>query len=533
MIRTIVFSVVAGFLFTTFVSASLADQIGFAALQSVTTNLNGSGIRLAQPEAEVALSPPAWEIDPAGVGQPVTLFSYASDAGTATNYPNTLGANSGHAEAVGGIIYGISAGLATNLAHVDSLEANYFYSNYVGNDALPAIDDAIVNQSFTFGAVTSQVSIAQEQQLDSQYDNYAVQNNTLFVSAPNNGGPVCPPGTAYNSLSVAAFGVDSGSSYGPTLDNGRCKPDIAAPAPFTSFSTPVVSGVAALIMQAAARGDGGTDTVSAGDMRTVRALLLNGAVKPADWTNAITSPLDARYGAGVVNVFNAYEQLAGGKHGYSSSVEVSQGADHPPGTFGNPIGALRGWDFNTNTSSAIQDSINHYYFDITNAVPGTVFTATATLEWNRAYNPAYMINPGTINNLNLYLYNVSSGNLVASSVSTVDNVQQVYVPRLPAGRYDLQVWKAGGISISTPSETYALAFDFFSSQLSVSSAGGTVVLAWPLYPDGFGLAGSTNLLSPQWSTNNLPAAVIMGGTNVVTVSATSGYEFFRLQRPDF
>jgi hypothetical protein len=235
----------------------------------------------------------------------------------------------------------------------------------------------------------------------------------------------------------------------------------------------------------------------------------------------------------VLNVFNAYEQLVGGKHGYSGSEMVLLGASHPPGTFGSPINALRGWDFNTNTSSAFQDSFNDYYFDVTNSSPGTVFTATATLVWNRAYNPSYMISPGTINNLNLYLYDASSGALVASSVSTVDNVQHLYIPRLPAARYDLQVWKAGGLGISSASETYALAFDFFSTQLLVSESGGNVILSWPLYPDGFGVEASADLPSQQWSTNNLPLAVISGTTNVVTLSPTNGYEFFRLQRPDF
>ena len=70
-------------------------------------------------------------------------------------------------------------------------------------------------------------------------------------------------------------------------------------------------------MQAALRGDGGSDTNSAFDIRTIKALLLNGAVKPADWTNIAPSPLDTRYGAGVLNVLNSYEQLAGGRMGTS------------------------------------------------------------------------------------------------------------------------------------------------------------------------------------------------------------------------
>ena len=120
------------------------------------------------------------------------------------------------------------------------------------------------------------------------------------------------------------------SSVGPTVDNGRAKPDITAPASATSFSTPLVTGAAAVLMQAGLRGDGGGNTNAAADIRTVKALLLNGAVKPADWTNNPPSPLDPRYGAGMLNVFNSYEQLAGGKHGYIVSTSVSSGRPHPP-----------------------------------------------------------------------------------------------------------------------------------------------------------------------------------------------------------
>jgi hypothetical protein len=47
-------------------------------------------------------------------------------------------------------------------------------------------------------------------------------------------------------------------------------------------------------MQAGLRGDGGSSTNAAADLRTVKALLLNGAIKPTDWTNNVPSPLDTR-----------------------------------------------------------------------------------------------------------------------------------------------------------------------------------------------------------------------------------------------
>src|SRR5204862_3877198 len=99
-----------------------------------------------------------------------------------------------------------------------------------------------------------------------------------------NGGSVQSPSTAYNGISVGAFG--GSSSVGPTL-NGRCKPDLTAPEGLTSFSTPQVAGAAAILLQAAARGDGGSgSTTDLSDIRMVKALLLNAAQKPAAWTNS-------------------------------------------------------------------------------------------------------------------------------------------------------------------------------------------------------------------------------------------------------
>jgi len=47
------------------------DDIGVNLLRSVTTNLDGAGIRVAQPEA----SAPTFEVDPAATGQPEFLFT--------------------------------------------------------------------------------------------------------------------------------------------------------------------------------------------------------------------------------------------------------------------------------------------------------------------------------------------------------------------------------------------------------------------------------------------------------------------------
>jgi len=511
----------AAFFFCRAAPGQNLDEIGVTLLRAVTTNLDGSGIRVAQPEASLSLSEPIWEVNPASVGQPSALFTYISIDGATNFFPNALSSESGHADGVGANFYGLTGqGVATNVAHVDNYDADFFTSNYVFNlTPMPAA--SVVNQSFTFGPL----SISDQQGVDSAYDDYADTFGTLFVSAVANGGQVCAPGTDYNCIAVAAYGTGASSSIGPTIDNGRCKPDLTAPAGVTSFSTPQVAGAAAVLMQAGLRGDGGSDTSSAADLRTIKALLLNGAVKPADWTNSNSSPLDARYGAGVVNVFNAYEQLGGGKNNYSAAGSIPIGTAHPPLAGTNFIAALSGWDFNTNATSATSDAVNHYFF---NAVNGT---ATVTLVWNRQLGQTNYNN--CINDLDLFLYNCANSNLVASSTSRVDNVEEIFLPQLAAGSYDLQVLKNGGTNVVSDAETYALAWVFVAPTLSIANFGTNAALTWPVYPAGFRVEAATNLVSPVWNTNELSSPVITNRKNCLILSATNTAQFFRLRQPDF
>ena len=86
--------------------------------------------------------------------------------------------------------------------------------------------------------------------------------------------------------------------------------------------------------------------------------------------NALTalSPLDGRYGAGIVNVFNAWHQLSGGQHSFIESTTNDSGGAHPPGTNRADLAALTGWDFATLTNSggpvSDQERVNHYYFSL-------------------------------------------------------------------------------------------------------------------------------------------------------------------------
>lgn len=534
------------------VKAQSLDQIGVTLLRAVTTNLNGAGIRVAQPEPGDG-NVNYWQVGPASVGQPTNLFTYLSSSGTSSVFTNNLGLESGHANKVARQFYGIAftngiytnivTGVATNVAHVNNFDADYYVqlgyymtgptTNWVctlsGADAM----DQVVNQSFIFGSVPNPISVAMQQAIDTSYDNYAATNQTFFVSGAGNGGGVCPPSTCYNGVSVGAY--KNGQFYnsvGPTFDNGRCKPDIAAWGDATSYSTPQVSGAAAVLMQAALRGGDGVDTNAAADLRTIKALLLNGAVKPANWTNSNVFPLDARYGAGLLNVFNSYWQLMGGKHGATASNTVALNADHPPISATGAVSALSGWNFATNTSGKNGqqfDAIHHYFFNVSNTSPLVKFTVTATLAWNRQAGKT------SINDLDLCLYNCADSNLVAESVSYVNNVEHLYVTNLAQGRYDLQVWKAGGSGIVSSYEPYAVAWQFAPlPELAAVREGTNTLLTWPVYPAGFRIETRTNLLAGSaWATNGLPAAVITNGQNSIRLNMTNAAQFFRLRQPNF
>lgn len=501
------------------------DTIGGTLLRQVAPTLLGTGVPVGQPEGFNNGVDGAFEVNPSVVGQPTNLFTWISSNGVAGTFPNSVGSVSDHADSVAGNFYGNGSGVAPQVAHVDNYEADYFFNQFIAN--AQSISARVVNQSFIFAnADTSHLPTNQEQQIDSDYDDFAVQYGVLFVSGAGNSGSVYPAATCYNGIGVGVY--PGSTSFGPTPD-GRSKPDLVSPGSgATSFSTPYVSGSAAVLIQGALRGDGGADTNSANDNRTIKALLLNGAVKPSDWTHTTTTPLDPHYGAGVLNVFNSWNQLRGGKHAFIEATTVGNGSAHPPGANAANESALSGWDLNSlSNPTPLQDQINHYYFNL----PGSnSFTLTATITWLRPHST--LLGPSSINDLNLFLYNTANGQLVLSSTSAVDNVEHIYTTALPPGRYDLQVLKNAQSQVSA-GETYALAFEFFNLPLSIVESNANVVISWPLAPTGFELQATTNISPPVvWTTVTAPVTVDTNSNrNVVVVPETGENQFFRLQRP--
>lgn len=494
--------------------ASDFDTIGVTPLRAVDSTLIGTGIYVTQAEAsESNTNQNQFEVSPASTGQPTGLFTWISSSGTATTFPNSVGIESGHADGVASHFYHLYSGPAPGVLHVDNYQADLFYENVIVSSV--ATSSKVVNQSFFF------IGDPPDNVVETNYDNYVARFGTIFCSAIGNGTPALPPGAAYNNIGV---GVSDGqSSIGGTPD-GRAKPDLCAPGIATSFSAPYVSAAATILLQAAARGDAGTNISAVSDIRTVKALLMNGAVKSTNWTHTASMPVDATHGtgAGVLNIFNSYKQMTFGQHRAIETTSVSTGAAHPPGS--NPANetSIIGWDFATANSSGGQDGVAHYYLNLSPTIGN--YTLTATLVWNR------QLNKTSINDLDLFLYRTTDGAEIAISTSRVDNVEHIYLPQLPSGRYDLQVLKNGGARNMSNSETYALAFEAFVVPLTISKQGGAVAITWPLYPNGFTLETTPSLSPPISWTPITSGVVISNNSYTLTVNSPSGMSYYRLRR---
>jgi hypothetical protein len=222
----------------------------------------------------------------------------------------------------------------------------------------------------------------------------------------------------------------------------------------------------------------------------------------------------------LLNIYNSDLQLRGGRHVAVATNGVPLNDAHPPVTDTNNVAARRGWDFARLESASNQDRVAHYFFDLPAEVGA--HSATATLVWKKG--------SGGLTNLELFLYETTSNTLVTCSTSSVDNVEHLFVPSLPAGRYDLQVLLRGGAG--TRSETYALAFDLSPTRLQLRSVGTNVTVTWPTSPAGFRLQAAAGLENPiLWEDVAPTNAILSNDFNTATMPMVPARRFFRLFRP--
>lgn len=361
-------------------------------------------------------------------------------------------------------------------------------------------------------------SSTEERTIDHQVEDKGL----IYVVAAGNSGTggastIWTPGGAYNGITAANAEFESGtpsagyprtfdataastiprftSSLGPTGD-GRCKPDLAAqgadvlgafimtdtgpaggrtdPAyPLagnhglysvrsrtgpgtdvtrsgTSFSAPQIAGVAALMVEQARK----NGSAAAEDPRVVKSILQTTADKPVGWSKGVpgpgddapTIPLDYTWGAGIMNPPKAVSLL--------DTAMIPHDA--------GPI-TRDGWSLSslsdTDTTAFGFGGQSFLLHDL--AVGGPL---TATLNWYRHVSAAPFTSIVLLNlDLQLYTWDptTSTATLLPplSSVSTIDNVEHIFVPAsiLTGGDFLLRISAASFAGLA--GEMYGLSWD--------------------------------------------------------------------------
>ena len=413
--------------------ADWLDEIGFTRLQALAGNSLPTAPSNGLSQVEATEGSTNYAPNSAS-----TLF-----AGKTFNLKSGTSGTSSHADHVARNFYA-STSQVPGTCPIDLYNANDWlstgYLNF-GVSSAPKIESrAVQNHSWagSSGNSTTDTEIGRRLDFAINRDGFvcAVGLYNQDTNTPVHAQLLCQ---TYNTISVGRD--DGGHTKGlTTLDgNGRRKPDIVAPSAApeyaTSWTTPMVSGAAALLYQKLV-----DYSPSVSDRpRVIKALLLASATKNTvpDWGNSSSSPLDDVYGAGELNIHHAYHALIAGK-----------------ATAGSTRYGIRGWASDSVSSS----SSKTYYFRIASGAPSTPFSAALT--WHRVVTENLLFGWGNLSsslaNLRLKLYQTDGTNLttlLATSDSSVDNVELIHQPSLVPGDYALRVE-----SSSSSSTAYALAW---------------------------------------------------------------------------
>lgn len=278
----------------------------------------------------------------------------------------------------------------------------------------------------------------------------------------------------FNTVTRTDDRITSSSSRGPTL-SGRKKPDITAPGT-NSFTTTRLLGFDNLGGTSSASPHTGGGALLLFDLGLVdamatKAVLINAADAMTD--NNTSSTADDAYLSG-----SNWNKTYG--WGYLDLGEAY----------------LNGLDVFVDTLQAPTGQSQYKFFK------GQLFaTEKATLTWQRhvSYNgAAYPTIMRNLSNLDLRCYNQSGGSLMSSSLSTIDNVEQLSVNA--DANVVLKVSTTGNFDPNVASEKFALA----TEENFVAAAGPNLSVSI-VVPDSAPLETVTQLKFIVTNNGDLPA----------------------------
>ncbi len=422
--RCIFLTWVAFLTFGQVVRADWRTDSGFGALQlELGVNLpTGAGVEVLHVEANSTTSAPYDYLPEAG--GPGDFSGSGMFSGKTFHPLSGAGLASGHAFAVGSHIYGASS-MSSGVTSIHAMRAQDYFDGVLSLVTPSVFPGKVQNHSWIGNATVSAIR---------KFDFMVNRDQPIVVVGLNNGsGTSVPPllGESYHAISV---GVRNGehSRNGTILSDGpqRMKPDLVVNESSTSLATGGVSSAAVLLCAGATQ----SGLTHAARPQVIKSILVAGASKsalPAWRRTATNKPYDSVWGAGELNIQNAWRIQAGGVHSASNTVEVP----------------VRGWNY------AVATTAHRYFFSVPAGALANRFSAALT--WHRTVNA--LGTSSTVPNLSLKLFAASSFTPSAlpidQSVSTVDNTEHVFYRHLPAGQYMLEV------TASTTDTAYALAWE--------------------------------------------------------------------------
>lgn len=419
--------------------ADYKDDIGYTVLQGQlgVSIPNGAGIDVMHVEAIIGST----EMDNGAWMPDTSLGRFSGKSILDLSSPRSNGI-SRHATDVGSLFYG-NNGMASGIEDIDVYSASgwladgFLRAGRRGSQASIGIS-RIANHSWVGSVEDEPDAIDVLKRVDWSVE----ENEFIQVVGMNNGSSNQPLlGSSYNSIAVGrtdGLHAKGSIAFDSTYGVGRTRPDVVAPMNTTSSAAPVISAaVAMLIEQAHTAAQGASTIISNGDSiyngeraEVVKAIIMAGADRAtentsastqiidyrADPSNQMTNGLDKRYGAGQVNVFNNYHIMEGGEQNSSEDG-------------GGDTVAFMGYDYDGQFGG--EDSSNASASYLFEAIDADNMQLTASLVWNIDIEDSRSLgfnSEATLNNLDLFLYDVTSGtdSLLISSVSNIDNTESLW-----------------------------------------------------------------------------------------------------------
>jgi hypothetical protein len=344
-----------------------------------------------------------------------------------------IGDASGHAMEVGKVFYGTD-GISNGVSTIYCDEALQFINEVTSGSSPPTFSGSVQNHSWiAFPENAAEGELIKD--MLRRYDFMLDRDGILGVVALNNGIGAVPHlmAPSYNAVCAGLRnGSHSTSGTLPDQDGpGRMKPDLVVDQKYTSLAAPSIASAAAMLYDAIRPGFPDADHPQA-----VKAILLAGASKknlPAWQRDVSTEPYDDVFGAGELNVLNAYHILAAGRQMHSSSVEAA------------PLG----WDFAASSGTGAR----RYFFTVPSGHLANTFSAALT--WHR--NIEDITFTSSVPDLTLRLFASTAFTPAAEPIdqsnSGADNVEHLFLRNLPPGQYMLEV------TSDTDGSRYALAWE--------------------------------------------------------------------------